>query len=187
MIAKANIVSNHTLSQQVRSLGIKTMGDLMTYVQAIPYGRSSDRSRVDLVLLENRGTCSSKHALIKAIAQENDLEELQLIIGIYKMTKSNTPNIGDPIERSLLSYIPEAHCYLKSQKQRIDVTANGASFERIAADLLEEQEIKPSQIGQYKVDYHQQYLKDWIAREDIPLDFEAVWAIREACIANLSN
>ncbi len=187
MIKSIEILATEGLSAKVRALGISNFGDLMTYVQKIPYGRTSDRSRVDLVLSEGKGTCSSKHALLKSIAKENGLEDLELIIGIYKMTAENTPNIGDGIERSPLDYIPEAHCYLKYRDKRIDVTAIGASFERIAQDLLEEQAIEPSQIGAYKVAYHQQYLKDWIIREHIPLDFESIWSIREQCIANLSK
>ena len=183
----ANITANAPLSKQARNIGITNFAELRDYVRAIPYGRTSNRGDLSLVFHENCGTCSSKHALVKAIAGENDIADLKLIIGMYKMTKQNTPNIGDVIENSPLSYIPEAHCYLKYAGQRIDITAADANFERIQADLLEEQTIQPLQIGSYKVNYHQQYLKDWIKKEEIPLTFEQVWAIREACIKNLSN
>lgn len=181
------IGANAVLSEAVRNLGIIKFEDLKQYVRAIPYGRTSDRGNLNLVLRENRGTCSSKHALVKAIAIENEITGLDLVIGMYKMTSVNTPNIGDAIKNSPLSYIPEAHCYLKYNGQRIDLTAIGTSFERIQADLLEEQIIKPSQIGSYKVIYHQAYLKTWIKEKSISLDFEEVWSIREACIKNLSK
>ena len=38
------------------------------------------------------------------------------------MNNLNTPKIGETILESGLEYIPEAHCYLKLNNQRIDIT-----------------------------------------------------------------
>ena len=52
---------------------------------------------------------------------------------------------------------------------------------------LEEIEIEPSQVVDFKVDYHKQYLKQWCKKESIDMPFDMVWNLREQCIQNLSN
>ncbi len=181
------ITATTPLSQQVRNLGISDMAALLTYIQQLPYGRNKTRSDLSLVLSAKKGTCSSKHALIKQVALENGDTELQLIIGLYKMTPQNTPGIGKEMYRHGLQYIPEAHCYLKWKNQRIDLTKSNSDFSIIEDALLEEQLIVPHQIGSYKVAYHRNYLKKWLLEEAIEMDLESLWLVREGCIANLSN
>lgn len=66
---------------------------LLQGVQNIPFGRNRSRADFSLVLKENRGTCSTKHALIKEIADLNKIEHVELMLGIYKMNDQNTPGI----------------------------------------------------------------------------------------------
>lgn len=181
------IKSEASLSTKIRQLGIHQWSDLVSFVQQIPYGRTSNRNDLGLVIDENRGTCSSKHALIKKLATENGQHELKLVIGLYKMNESNTPGIGGHIKEHGLEYIPEAHCYLKWEEERIDITSENANFEKIENDLLLEQEIEPEQIGAYKVEFHQNYLRQWIEEGNPPYTFEKIWEIREKCIWQLSQ
>lgn len=181
------IKSSGELSRLVRERNIHSAKALITFIQNMPYGRTANRSDLSLLFTENRGTCSSKHALIKSIAMENGFEDLKLFIGIYKMTAHNTPNIGNGISENDLEYIPEAHCYLKFGKTIIDITSTNSDFEKIRTVILEEVEIEPQQIGQFKVELHQNYIKNWIEEKRIPLSFEKIWAIRENCIVHLGN
>jgi hypothetical protein len=43
-----------------------------------------------IVLAEQRGTCSTKHALLRRLAIEQGLD-IALVLGIYEMTERNTP------------------------------------------------------------------------------------------------
>ena len=105
--------SEKELTTLVREKGIETINELLKYVKKIPYGRNSSRINFSQVITEERGTCSSKHAFVKAIAQENDLENIKLILCLYKMTEKNTPGIGNELTKNGIEYIPEAHCYIK--------------------------------------------------------------------------
>jgi len=49
------------------------------------------------VLNERRGPCSTKHALLKALADEQGLP-IRLMLGIYEMNARNTPGIGRVLE-----------------------------------------------------------------------------------------
>jgi hypothetical protein len=178
-----------TQNDNLTTLGREKSGiywsDLLEYVRLLPYGRNSNREELSLVLSENRGTCSSKHALLRKIAELNGIKGVQLFLGLYKMNQINTPKIGALISEAGLDYIPEAHCYLKLNGHRIDITMRFSKFTNIENDLIEEFEIKPEQVSEYKVEYHQKYLKQWISDYDIPIDFEGIWKIREQCIRNM--
>jgi len=99
------------------------------------------------VLNERKGTCSTKHALLKALAGEQGLP-IRLMLGIYEMNVRNTPGIRLVLEKHHLPCMPEAHCYLFDQGKRIDVTRNldGRESEPIASFLIEE-DITTEQIG----------------------------------------
>lgn len=174
------------LSILVKELGISSWNALIVYVQKLPYGRNKSRKDLSLVLKEQKGTCSSKHAFLKAIAIENKIDEIELVLGMYKMSANNTA-IGNTLENTGLLYIPEAHCYLKIGEERVDITSENASFVKIKNALLFEKYIQPEIVTKEKVLLHQQYIKDWIQKEAVPKSFEEVWSIREKCIAYLSK
>ena len=69
--------------------------ELIEKVKNIPYGRNANRYNFSLVLSENKGTCSSKHAFLKDFADKNEIENVKLYIGIFKMNEVNTPKLGD--------------------------------------------------------------------------------------------
>ncbi len=184
---KSKLISDKPLTQLAKKKGILSWEAILTYVRQLPYGRNKDRTNLSLVLTEEKGTCSSKHALLKAIADENHLKDVQLLLGIYQMTETNTPGIGTTLTQNGLSFLPEAHCYLMVNQRRIDLTSESSDITRIQSDILEETDIKPEQVGNFKVEYHKQFLKKWIHENKINFTFDEIWKIREACIANLAN
>ena len=160
--------------------------ETLNFVRHIPYGRNSNRQDFSLVILENIGTCSSKHAYLKNFALKNNIPNIQLFIGIYKMNEQNTP-IGKILSDNNLIYIPEAHCYLKIKGEIVDVTSNESDFEKIKADLLQEIEIEPYQVADFKVNYHQDFIRNWLIETKSEYTFENIWKIREHCIEILSK
>jgi hypothetical protein len=180
-----NLTSKEELTQQLLELGITNWDDTLIHVRNIPYGRNSNREDLSLVLKENKGSCSSKHAFLKEIANQNNIPNVQLIIGIYKMKESNT-KIGTILSENAIDYIPEAHCYLNINGERLDYTTGSSNFEKIKKDLLEETEIEPYQVGEFKIKYHQDFMKKWLSNSNATITFDQLWAIREQCIVFLS-
>jgi len=155
----------------------------------LPYGRNSDPSDPLIVLDEERGTCSTKHALLRRLALEQGLD-LALVLGIYEMTDSNTPGVGPVLRRYGLGSLLEAHCYLRAAGRRIDVTK--ASCGRRAGEplcFLHEEEIDPKQITDYKTSVHKKFLQSWMAdhRALGRFSLDEIWAIREECIQSLAQ
>jgi hypothetical protein len=186
MVKNFKITASRILSEKCIAYGLLDFKSIYDYVKKLPYGRNSNRSNYTLILKEQRGTCATKHAFLKALAIENDYTDLQLCLGIYKMSGHNTVGIAKVLKKTSLNYIPEAHCYLKIKGVINDITFNNFEQPLFTTSLLHEEFINPNQIGQYKVALHQKFLKDWILQENKPLNFDTLWAVREECIAKLS-
>jgi hypothetical protein len=158
------------------------------YLNRLPYGRNSSRTDLLGVLREGHGTCSTKHALLKLLAMEQQIE-IALVVGIYEMTEYNTPGVGRVLAQYSLAGVPEAHCYLRYGGIRIDVTRAlvAAPAEPIGPFLYEE-EITAPQVGEYKVRLHRDFIRRWLAQRRTALryDCDEIWGIREQCIAALS-
>jgi hypothetical protein len=160
---------------------------LIEKVKNIPYGRNANRYDFSLVLSENKGTCSSKHAFVKDFADNNGIENVKLFIGIFKMNEANTPKLGNLLSNNNIEYIPEAHCYLKIDNSYFDFTVENPLYPKIKNDILEEIEIEPNQVSEFKVDYHKNYLKKWILETNQSKSFDEIWTTRENCIQQLSK
>ena len=174
------------MSSEFVALGIDDFQRAAHFVHQLPYGRNADRADFRLVLPEHRGTCSTKHALLAALAAEQRLP-VHLTLGIYEMSERNTPGVGAVLDKHGLPFVPEAHCYLKYGGVRIDVTREVAAAQESIARFLHEETIAPAQIGAYKVAMHQGWMREWIVRTMPNRDWQSVWKIREECIAALSE
>ncbi|MFN8320044.1 MAG: hypothetical protein U0V54_11560 [Saprospiraceae bacterium] len=175
------------VTSRLASIGINNWENLIDWVRALPYGRNQSRNNPLLVLEEMKGTCSTKHAFLKMYADENDeLKKTKLVIGIFKMNELNTPQIAEILKECGLAYLPEAHCYLISGKVRIDATKRGFNIADFEEDILKEVPIEIEQIGDYKVDVHKAFLKNWHVENKLNMDLEDLWKIREKCIDVLS-
>lgn len=179
------LTSEQKLTQLVISLGISDWNALVVHVRDLPYGRNENRRDFGLVLSEQKGSCSSKHALLKAIADENQID-VKLIVGIYEMDKSNTPGIGNVLPENHLEAIPEAHCYLKMNGKRFDFTNPHSDISKIENHILTEVDISPEQVADFKVEFHKDFIRKWLRDQNIDLTFDDIWNIREQCIFNLS-
>jgi len=179
------LTADGPITRLFRAVGARDFESASLHVLRLPYGRISDRSRFWLVLEEGRGTCTTKHATLAELAREQGIH-VQLMLGIYEMSERNTPGVDRVLAAHGLTCIPEAHCYLRSDDERIDMTgvpAGAVPIER----FLHEEPITVDQIGAYKIEVHRRFLRDWIPRTEAARgrSLDDVWRIREACIAAL--
>ncbi len=175
------------LSQEVLKRNIQTWEELFDYVQHLSYGRTSRKQDLSLVLSEQIGSCSTKHALIRKIAIEQKVENIRLILGVYQMNRENTPEVDRLLEEHGLEYIPEAHAFLSIDGQGLDISRPGSDFKIIKAVLMEEQEITPQQIGHFKYLHHKDFIQKWLRKNDLPHSLEEIWTLREQIISKLDK
>jgi hypothetical protein len=135
-------------------------------------------------LRQGCGTCSAKHQLLATIAQDCDHTEVQLKVGIFEMSESNTPGVGAVLNEAALTSIPEAHCYLSIDGERFDFTGLPVSHSSPFAALLAEHVVSPTNLAQIKIQLHKAAIAGWASERGVSK--EAAWATREACIAVLA-
>jgi thiol-disulfide isomerase/thioredoxin len=183
-----DIKSTGQISKEFIDRNILTFNQATLFVKELAYGRNADKNNLASVFTDNCGTCSTKHALLKKLADENNFETLKLIVGIFRMNKNNTPEISATLLQNNLDFIPEAHCYLKFEDQILDLTKINSNPKDFVDDLIEEIEILPEQITDYKVNYHKNYLVTWLDNnKQINFSLNDIWKIREQCIEDLAN
>ena len=174
------------LSKLCINEGFNDFKSISNYFKSLPYGRNSDKSNMKLVLSEKKGTCATKHAFLKELALENNQDTIKLYVGVYRMNDDNTSGVKPILTKYKLNYLPQAHTYLKINGELFDMTRSEISETNFMDDLIFEEEISPDQVVDYKRELHQNFLKEWINKENINYTFDEIWAIREEGIEILS-
>jgi hypothetical protein len=177
------INQNGPASKAFLKLGLTNFTQACQYIANLKYKRISDKSNPLLVLQEQCGTCSSKHALLKMLAEENGQEQIKLKISIYKMTNQDTPKLKGVIPENL-EFVPEAHSYLLFQGKKLDFTRANATHLK-DEQILQEYEVSSKKMLDQKDKIHQEFIKDFGLKHN--LDPEEIWQIRERCIEKLSE
>ena len=155
--------------------GVSTFSEAAEYIKNLPYKRTPWRQ----VLEQQSGTCSSKHALLQALADEQ-LLDCQLMLGIYEMTDKNTQGVGKVLEKYQLESIAEAHCFLQIKDEFFDFTFKDSFSLEPITDFLELHQIRVDDSGPRKIQIHKEYLK-----KRFPDQHTSLWSIREECISAL--
>ena len=163
-----------------RDFGCETFHQACDLVWKIPYGRNSKNYELRLVLSENVGTCSTKHALLKSLANEIGIK-IDLVLGIYPMNETNTPGVESVLVDSNMDYLPEAHCYLSYDGIRIDLTKFRSDSAQEISEFFMERKIETTDIGETKKSIHKQFLAERYGENNL----ERIWNLREECISAL--
>jgi hypothetical protein len=181
------IVGPSSWSVLFREKGINDLFHALRYVRGLKYERISDPSKFELVLTENRGTCSSKHGVVASLAEAEGWDEVQLWNVLYEMKEENTPGVGKVLVEHGLKHLPEAHTILKIKGMVADITGLPAGESTALDAMICEQRITAKELIEGKVEWHQRLMMQWLADQKMVLSFDALWAIREKCISALSE
>ena len=104
------------------------------------------------------------------------------------MDRQNTPKITTVLNKYKLNEMPEAHNYLRWKDQVLDFTSRNSSADDFISHLENEIEIQPDQITDFKIKYHQNFLRQYLDKNPaVPYRLEEFWRIREECIAALQQ
>lgn len=186
MIPNFNLTANGPISNHFMQNEMTTFYQAIKYIRQLHYGRSK-LPYPNNILEDKRGTCSTKHACIKELAEENNIRSIKLQLCIYPMSEENTPGVGTVLNRYKLDYILESHVYIAYDEERYDFTFPHTNEMKWENDILIESEIDVDQILDYKKEYHKTILKDWIERDKLKYTLKELWQIRESCIHSLQT
>src|SRR5262245_60827242 len=92
--------------------GITSFHDACTWVQQLEYGDTTSGFAPAALLMERRGTCTTKHGAIAALAAEIELP-VHKHLGFYRMDDAMVPGVGVLLEPLGLEFVPMVHCFLR--------------------------------------------------------------------------
>jgi hypothetical protein len=170
-------------TRQCTLAGHQDFMSVVRYVHALPYGRTSQRGNYSLVLIESKGTCSTKHALLASIAREHQVP-IGLGMGIYPCKGENFPSVRRILDEYQLESIPESICFLQFEDEIIDVSSPVAVPNTADLPFFYTETIEPEQIDGYKPLIHKGFIADWARSIGLETTYTTseLWKIRERCM-----
>ena len=115
------LVGNGAVSQKFRALGVRRFLGACRFVHELPYGYNSDRDAPMILFKEMKGSCTTKHATIAALAEEHSLP-ITRGVGIYAMTEALVTGCSRILAEYRIPYVPMIHCYLEFEGRKVDLT-----------------------------------------------------------------
>lgn len=181
LLVNFRIQPHGRISQLCLNQGMSHLEDVITHLRKLPYGRNSDKRDLALVLLEEKGTCSAKHALLAQLAAENGVGEIKLALCTYNLSAVTHPEAATVLERYGLPGIPEARCFIKYRGGIYNICGHRSPNN---PEVVSEIEIAPMQTATFKRRYHRNYIENWLQIEKLNRKWrtEDIWQVREACI-----
>lgn len=117
----AVITGQGVITSEFLKLGLTGYRDACRFVHEMPYGYNRDRDDLMSLFEDGRGSCTTKHAVIAALAEELSLS-VRKSIGIYAMTEEIVTGTQAILDDYHLPYLPMVHCFLVYNDFRVDLT-----------------------------------------------------------------
>jgi hypothetical protein len=156
------ISNSGIISAKFLSLGINGFTDACRYVHGLPYGYNTDRDDLMILFEENKGTCTTKHAVIATLAEELDLP-IEKNIGIYAMTEEIVTGTNEILAKYNLPYVPMIHCFLIYGEYRVDLSEGNINGKNLPIDdFLFTQQVEPNISAKDEYMLFRRALKDHI-------------------------
>jgi len=139
----AEIKSTGEISSKFLELGIRTFKEACDYVHNIEYGYNTNYDDKLIFFKENKGTCTSKHAVIAGLAKELNIP-LYKHVGIYKLNEEISTGTNEILKKFNIPYVPMTHCFLVYQDYRFDLTEGNCNGKNTTIeDFIHEEKVDP--------------------------------------------
>jgi len=131
------------ISKKFLELDIKNFKEACRYVHNIKYGYNSNYDDDMILFKENKGSCTTKHAVIAGLARELGIP-VHKHVGIYKFTEEVSDGVNKILEKYKIPYIPMVHCFLIYDNHHIDLTVgNNNGKKTVIKDFLHVEKVDP--------------------------------------------
>ena len=131
------------ISNKFLELGIKSFKEACSYVQNIEYGYNTTYDDKFIFFKEQKGTCTSKQAVIAGLAEELKIP-LYKHVGIYKFTETISTGTNEIIKKYNIPYVPMIHCFLVYKDYRFDLTEGNCNGKNTSIEeFIHEERVDP--------------------------------------------
>jgi hypothetical protein len=115
-----------------------------------------------ILFKENKGNCTTKHAVIATLAHELNIP-IEKNIGIYAMTEEVVSGTNEILAMYNLPYVPMVHCFLVYREFRVDLSEdNDNGKNRSIEEFLFTQQVEPNISAKDEYLLYRKALKDHI-------------------------
>jgi len=131
------------ISRKFIDLGIKSYREACDYVHNLEYGYNTDYDDKMVLFKENKGTCTTKHAVIAGLAEELELP-LYKHVGIYKFTEEISTGTNEILKKYNIPYVPMTHCFLVYKDFQFDLTEGNCNGKKTNINtFIHEEQVDP--------------------------------------------
>ena len=131
------------ISKKFLKIGITSFKEACIYVHEMEYGYNSTYEDDLILFKENKGTCTTKHAIIAGLAEELDIP-LQKNVGVYRFTEEITTGAQKILNKYKIPYVPMVHCFLVYNGFRFDLTEGNNNGKKISIEeFIQTREVEP--------------------------------------------
>ena len=131
------------ISKKFLELGITSFKDACEYVHNIDYGYNTNYEDKMIFFKENKGTCTTKHAVIAGLAEELNMP-LYKHVGIYKLTEEISSDTNQILNKYNIPYVPMVHCFLVYKNFHFDLTEGNCNGKNTTIkNFINEEEVDP--------------------------------------------
>ena len=142
-IPDAEIEDKGEISKNFLELGITSFREACEYVHNIEYGYNSDYDDKMIFFKENKGSCTTKHAVITGLAEELNIP-LYKHIGVYKLTEEISNGTNEILKKYDLPYVPMVHCFLVYKGYRFDLSEGNCNGKNTSIEeFIHEEKVNP--------------------------------------------
>jgi len=156
------------LSDEKLSLAFKTI-KLNTFQSAAYYLRSSTSidNFLNLVVDDSSQSMtktSKTHAVLATLAVENQIDEVELMMGIFLIDELTFPELKNYFSDKNYKTIALTTSYLNINGNRFDFSTDASILDRIANKIVREQRMDPHQSKEWKEKIYEDYIQKWLKR-----------------------
>ena len=122
---------------------------------------------LDLVVLDEPKSMTKTaqlHAILAALAVQNQRSEIELMMGIFLVDSITFPELVSYFKSKPFQTIALTTSYLKINGQRYDFTSTKPVLERINKKIVREQRMDPHQSKEWKEKIYEDYIQKWLKR-----------------------
>lgn len=119
--SNAPIANAGPVSTEFQRLRVPDFQAACAWLQALPYGKNSRSDDLMVLFKDGCGTCTTKHGVAAALAEELGLPVRKHIV-FYKLDPSVRRGIDPILEKRNVAFVPTTHCILGEGIHFVDLT-----------------------------------------------------------------
>lgn len=183
------IIPSGNMSNKFLELGISNFKKACEYVHNLKYGYNSDYDNKYILFKENKGTCTTKHAVISGLAEELNIP-LFKHVGIYRFTEEISKDANIILANYKLPHVPMVHCFLVYKQYRFDLTEGNNNGKKTSIEeFIHTEKVDPFISRKDEYILYKNVIKEKVltSKEMEGISEKTILKAREECVNLLKN